>query len=83
MAEQSLKVDSTKYPQLREEDLDIQIAENGKDVVVMHKQWSINVDCDTKQSLQENWNMAQESLAQAIEFQEHAQADQKPIEGHL
>ncbi len=75
-----LKVDSTKYPQLLEENLEIQVF-GDKDVIVKETQYNVSVDADTKDNLQANWAMAQEALAQAIEYIQSAQGNAQPERG--
>jgi hypothetical protein len=70
------KVDLVKYGNLRDDQL--QVYQEGQNISVIHVPTGINVDADTKPSASENWELAQEALSQALEYNDASWSNPNP-----
>lgn len=75
------KVDTTKYGKLR--DSHLQVYRDGEDLSVIHISTGITVSADSRDNVNENWEIAQQALNSALEHQEAVGMTQPPRQGTL
>lgn len=67
------KVDRVKYGRLRDEHL--QVYQDGQDLTVIHAPTGISVSADSRDYVNENWEIAQQALDSALEHVEGASGE--------
>ena len=87
-----LTVNTVKYPKLRDDHLKITdqyrsqlqlMHEDGfAAITVQHESTKLTVDADSRGTLAENWELAQQALSQALEHQESTGPGQPEPGGH-
>lgn len=82
MTDHKLKVDEVRFGKLRDDNIDITIEDDGVSIIAQLKGTNISVNADSRDSLRENWEIAQQALNSALEHQEATGTGQKPVEGH-
>lgn len=72
-----LKVDKVKFPSLNDEELTVSVNDKGH-VWLTHDPTKIQIDADSRHTVQENWEFAQKALSSALEHREAAYTGETP-----
>jgi hypothetical protein len=75
------KVDRTKYGKLRDEHLQVYV--DGQDLSVVHAPTGITISADSRDNVNENWEIAQQAVNSALEHQESVGPSQPERKGSL